>query len=137
MVSAAIGLLHFRDLGDISQMVVKVKREKLLRFIRYECRLIAVGLAAAAVMTVAHLVMGGGSAWVFWIAIVVLTFLYGFPYVWVHLGLRNQRNTAKYYSIEEARSLVSPSNSVVVIEKDGFARAHPEQPDPAPAPGGQ
>jgi hypothetical protein len=35
-------------------------------------------------------------------------------------------STAKYYSIDEAKELISPSNSVVVIEKDGVARAHPD-----------
>ena len=126
VISAAIGFLYFRDLGDISQMILKVKRENMVRFIRYEYRLIAAGLAAAAIMAFAHLSMGGGPAPVFWIAVIGILFLYAFPYVWVHLGLRNQRNSAKYYSIEEAKSLVSPSNSVVVIEKDGVARAHPD-----------
>jgi hypothetical protein len=126
VVAATIGFLYFRDLGDISQMVLKVKRENMARFIRHEYRLIAAGLAAATVMVFAHLGMGGGSPWVFWPAVVVLAFFYGFPYLWIHLGLRNQRETAKYYSIEEAKSLVSPSNGVVVIEKDGVARAHPD-----------
>jgi hypothetical protein len=125
-VSATIGFLYFRDLGDISQMILKVKRANMLRFIRYEYRLVALGLVAAAVMVVAHLGLGGGRSWVFWVAVVVLGFLYGFPYVWVHLGLRNQQNSARYYGIEEAKSLVSPSNGVVVIEKDGVARAHPD-----------
>jgi len=38
----------------------------------------------------------------------------------------NQLSTAKYYSSEEAKELDSPSSSVVVIEKDGVARAHPD-----------
>ena len=125
VVSATIGFLYFRDLGDISQMVLKVKRENMVRFIRNEYRLIAIGLAAAAVMALSHLALGGGPAWVFWIAVALLTLLYAFPYIWVHVGLRNQKDSAKYYSIEEARELVSPSNGVVVIEKDGVARAHP------------
>ena len=47
-------------------------------------------------------------------------------WVWVHLGLRNQLSTAKYYSIEDAKALVSPASPVVVIENDGVARAHPD-----------
>ncbi len=126
IVSIAIGFLYFRDLGDISQMVLKVKRENMVRFIRNEYKLIAVGLGAAAVMAIAHLIFGGGPAWVFWIAILVIAFLHAFPYVWVHVGLRNQKNSATYVSNKEARAWVSPSNEVIVIEKDGVARAHPD-----------
>jgi hypothetical protein len=126
IASAAIGFVYFRDLGDVSQMVLNVKRENMIRFIRNEYRLTAIGLGAGVVMAVSHLSMGGGPSWLFWIAIVVLAFLYGFPYIWVHLGLRNQRNTAKYFSIDEAMELVSPSSGVIVIEKKGVARAHPD-----------
>ena len=44
----------------------------------------------------------------------------------MHLRLRNQLSTAKYYSIEDAKALVSPASPVVVIENDGVARAHPD-----------
>ena len=79
VVSATIGFLYFRDLGDVSQMVLKVKRENMIRFIRNEYRLIAIGFAAAAVMALSHLALGGGPAWAFWIAVALLTFLYAFP----------------------------------------------------------
>ncbi|MEO0979790.1 MAG: hypothetical protein AAFY24_21155, partial [Pseudomonadota bacterium] len=56
-VSLVIGLLYFRDLGDVTQMVLKVKRENMARFIRNEHRLLAIGLSAAAVMTLSHLLL--------------------------------------------------------------------------------
>ena len=31
-VSLVIGILYFRDLGDVSQMLIRVKRENMLRF---------------------------------------------------------------------------------------------------------
>jgi len=31
-----IGFMYFRDLGDVSQMFIKVKRKNMLRFIRNE-----------------------------------------------------------------------------------------------------
>ena len=40
VVSMGIGLAYFRDLGDVSQMVLKVKRRNMIRFIRNECRLL-------------------------------------------------------------------------------------------------
>jgi hypothetical protein len=42
------------------------------------------------------------------------------------VGLRNQRQSANYYSIEEAREALSPGSSVLVIENNGLARAHPD-----------
>ena len=35
----AVGVVYFRDLGDVPQMVLKVKRENVLRLIRHEYRL--------------------------------------------------------------------------------------------------
>jgi hypothetical protein len=40
VVSMGIGLAYFRDLGDVSQMVLKVKRRNMIRFIRNEYRLL-------------------------------------------------------------------------------------------------
>ncbi|MEP1932888.1 MAG: DUF3179 domain-containing (seleno)protein [Roseibium sp.] len=122
----AIGFLYFRDLGDVSQMVLKVKRTDMLRFIRNEKRLVAIGLGAALIMTLAHFALGGGPFWLWLIAILLCALFYGFPMVWVHVGLRNQKNSATYYSIAEAQEWVSPSSPVVVIENNGVARAHPD-----------
>lgn len=126
LVSIAIGVLYFRDLGDVSQMVLKVKRKDMVRFIRNEYRLVAAGLGSAAVMTLAHFALGGGPFWLWLVAILLVVVLYGFPYIWVHVGLRNQKKSAKYYSIAEASEWVSPSSPVLVIENNGVARAHPD-----------
>jgi hypothetical protein len=59
-VALAIGALYFRDLGDASQMLLKVKRENMLRFIRNEYRLLEIGLGALAVATIAALLGRSG-----------------------------------------------------------------------------
>ena len=125
-VAAGVGFAYFRDLGDVSQMFLRVKRKHMVRFIRHEYQLLAVGLSATALMALAYFLLDGGAGWLFWPALLLFLVLYGFPWVYVHLGLRNQMSTAKYYSIDDAKELVSPSSSVVVIEKDGVARAHPD-----------
>lgn len=122
-VSVTLGFVYFRDLGDVVQMLLKVKRENMIRFIRNEYLFVAIGLAAAGVMILGHL-LGGGPGWLFWIALPVVAFLFVFPWVWVHVGLRNQKDSAKYYSIAEARDFINPSASVIVIENNGKARAH-------------
>jgi len=126
IVSIGIGFVYFRDLGDVSQMVLKVKRENMLRFVRHENLLIGVGLVCAAAMALAHFGFGGGPVWVFWPAVAVVALFYAFPWIYVHLGLRNQKTSAQYFSIEESKRYVAPANRVVVIEKDGIARAHPD-----------
>ena len=126
IVAFGLGFAYFRDLGDVSQMFLSVKRKNMVRFIRNEYRLLAVGLGATALMALAYFALDGGAAWLFWPVLLAVSVFYGFPWVYVHLGLRNQMSTAKYYNIDEAKEWVRPSSSVVVIEKDGFARAHPD-----------
>jgi len=125
-VSLVIGLFYFRDLGDVSQMLLKVKRKNMVRFIRNEYRLLAIGLAGLAVTTVVHFGFGAGSRGIWVAAILLCALLYGFPYIWVHVGLRNQKESARFYSIEEAKEYVSPSHQVIVLENNGVARAHPQ-----------
>lgn len=105
-------------------MFLKVKRSNMLRAIRNKHRTMMIGLGLATVMTIAHLAFGAGSPWAFWPALALVALFYGFPYVWVHIGLRNQQDKAQYYSIEEARGLINPSTSMLVIENAGVARAH-------------
>lgn len=126
LVAASIGWLYFRDLGDVTQMVLKVKRENALRFIRHEYRLLAIGVGSLILATVLHLVVAPLAANLFWPIALVVAVLYAFPYIWVHVGLRNQLNTARFYPIEEARKFVNPATSVLVMENEGVARAHPD-----------
>ena len=126
LLSAGIGWLYFRDLGDVTQMVMTVKRENTLRFIRNEYRLLAVGLGALGLAIALQLTLGLLPGNLFWPLALVVLVLYAFPYVWVHFGLRNQINSAQFYSIEEAKKYVNPSTSVLVMENNGVARAHPD-----------
>lgn len=126
IVSLGIGFVYFRDLGDISQMLLKVKRQNMVRFIRHEYRLIGVGLGAFAIATLAHFLLGGGQGWLWIVSALLVLFLYGFPYVWVHLGLRNQMNDAAFFPISEAQKYVGPTAPVIVIDNSGHARAHPD-----------
>ncbi len=126
LVVIYIGFLYFRDLGDVSQLVVRVKRKNMIRFIRHEYKLLGIGLVATIVLAVAYFAMGAGTAWVFWHVLIIVLVLYLFPWIWVHVGLRNQRDTASYYSIDEARAELAPGAPVIVLENNGVARAHPD-----------
>ncbi len=125
-VSGAIGFIYFRDLGDVSQFLLKVKRTNMLWIIRNEYKLIMPGIASGLLAAILHFVAGAGGSVSFWLIMLTLVFFYGFTWVWVHIGLRHQQNTATYYSIEEAKKYVSPEDSVIVLENKGHARAHPD-----------
>ncbi len=125
-ISFGIAVLYFRDLGDIPQLFIKTKRANVDRFIRYEYRFLTVGLGAWSISAISYFALGAGAGWVFWIATLLTIGLIGFTWIYVHLGLRNQKDKARYYSIEEAKEFVSPSTQVIVLENNGVARAHPQ-----------
>ncbi|MGI9402865.1 MAG: DUF3179 domain-containing (seleno)protein [Rhizobiaceae bacterium] len=125
-ISLLIALVYFRDLGDIPQLIIKTKRSNLDRFIRNEYKFIAASIGAWILSAITYFGLGAGSGWVFWIATPIILGLIAFTWIYVHLGLRSQKDTARYYGIDEAREFVSPSTQVIVVEKDGIARAHPQ-----------
>ncbi|SMP16185.1 DUF3179 domain-containing (seleno)protein [Shimia sagamensis] len=125
-LSIFVAAVYFRDLGDIPQLFITTKRKNVDRFIRYEYQFLVVGLGAWAVSAVAHLWFGSGVGWVFWGATILTLGLVAFTWIYVHLGLRNQKDKAKFYSIEEAKEFVSPTTQVIVLENNGVARAHPQ-----------
>ena len=121
-----VALRYFRDLGDITQALMTVTRENMVFAIRHEYKLIGVAVAclvAGVLIDLRYDVAWGPSTTVF----VLLNCLFiGFPWVWLHLGLRNQQSSARYYPIEEANRFVRQEDSVIVIENGGEARAHPD-----------
>ena len=64
IVALVIGYLNFRDLGDVSQMLISVKRENMIRFIRNEYRLLTIGLEATRRFSIAwswEAILSGGN----------------------------------------------------------------------------
>ena len=116
--------VYFRDLGDITQVVLDVSRGNMLKAIRNEHKLIAVGLLGTSLAAVLHLAYDVGVGWLTVVLVAANIFMIGFPWVWLRVGLRNQQTSANYYSIEEARDYLRGDESVIVIENNGEARAH-------------
>jgi Protein of unknown function (DUF3179) len=116
--------VYFRDLGDVTQAVLDVSRKNMLSAIRNENKLVAVGLIGTTLAVLLHYFYGAGIGWVTLTLAIANAFMVGFPWIWLHLGLRNQQNSARYYSVEEARDYVRGDESVIVIENNGEARAH-------------
>jgi len=116
--------VYFRDLGDITQALLDVSRQNMLSAIRNEKKLVATGLFGTVLAVALHYIFGAGIGWVTVTLAIVNTLMVGFPWIWLHVGLRNQQDKARYYSIEEARDYVRGDESVIVIENNGEARAH-------------
>jgi hypothetical protein len=126
LVATLAAYRYFRDLGDITQALLKVTRRNMVFAIRHEHLLIAISLIGISVAALCDYVYESGAGPSTAILVSANLFFIGIPYIWLHVGLRNQQYKATYYSIEEAAKFVRPSDSVIVIENNGEARAHPD-----------
>lgn len=123
-IATYTAFIYFRDLGDVSQAVLDVSRENMIRAIRNENKLVLTGLIGTGLAVYLHFVQGAGMGWLTITLGCANAFMVGFPWIWLHKGLRNQQSSATYYSIEEAKNYLRPDESVIVIENNGEARAH-------------
>jgi hypothetical protein len=126
IVATVASFLFFRDLGDITQAFLPVKRKGMIFAIRHEKLMISIGLVGSFVAIVTTEIYGAGYKNLTYVLGAINIFSVGFPYVWLHFGLRNQQDHAKYYSIDEAKLYVRSDESVIVLENNGDARAHPD-----------
>jgi hypothetical protein len=124
VVATYTAFIYFRDLGDVSQVILDVSRENMIKAIRNENKLVLIGLIGTGLAVYLHIAHGAGIGWVTVTLACANAFMVGFPWIWLHKGLRNQQDTAIYYSIEEAKDYLRPDESVIVIENNGEARAH-------------
>ena len=117
---------YFRDLGDITQAFLTVTRENMVFAIRNEAKIIAGSTIAVGMAIVLDFFAGSGWGSSTPILVTLNIFFLGFPLFWLRCGLRNQQSTATYYSIDEAKKYVRQEDSVIVLENNGEARAHPD-----------
>ena len=116
----------FRDLGDITQLFLRVDRAAMLNTIRWEWKLVGAAAAAITLAGLCHFMFDVGNRTLLYLVGGASFLMIGLPLLWVHVGLRNQQHSANFYSIEEARHYVRPETSVIVLEHNGAARAHPD-----------
>jgi hypothetical protein len=126
IAATGIAFVYFRDMGDVTQAFMNVKRSNMLFAIRHENAMLAGSLIGLGIAMAPYFVIGAGVTWIFAPLAVAILIMIAFPWVWIHVGLRNQQGTATYYSIDEAKNQIRPEDSVIVIENNGVARAHPD-----------
>lgn len=125
-VAGIAAFIYFRDLGDVTQAFMTVHRKNMIFAIRHETSILAIALVSVAVALSTSLFAGAGTTFVFVPVLLGIGVMLAVPWLWIHVGLRNQQSTANYYSIEEAQPYVRAEESVIVIENNGVARAHPD-----------
>jgi hypothetical protein len=103
IVATVASFLFFRDLGDITQAFLPVKRKGMIFAIRHEKLMISIGLVGSFVAIVTTEIYGAGYKNLTYVLAAINIFSVGFPYVWLHFGLRNQQDHAKNYSNDEAK----------------------------------
>ncbi len=123
-IATYTSFIFFRDLGDITQVIFGVTRESLYKAIRNERKLLTTGLAGTALAVVMHYAFDAGIGWITLTLASANVLMVAYPWLWVHVGMRNQQRSAQYHSIEEAKNFVRGDESVIVIENNGEARAH-------------
>lgn len=124
IVATIVSYLYFRDLGDITQAFLTVKRKGMIYAIRHEKLMVGVGIVGTIIAVYTTVEYDAGFKILTYILAVINITSVFFPPVWIYFGLRNQQDHAKYYSIEEARNYVRSDESVIVLENNGEARAH-------------
>ena len=124
ITATIVSFMFFRDLGDITQAFLTVKRKNMIFAIRHEKLMIGIGLVGSIIAIVTTVKYGAGFKTLTYVLGAINIFSVGFPYVWLHFGLRNQQDRARYYSIEEAKNYVRSDESVIVLENKGETRAH-------------
>ncbi len=109
---------YFRALGDVTQAVFNVQRAELISAAEDEGRTLALiaGCAAASVMT--H-IAGAGDGWVVIGALALMILCTAFPWLWVHVGLRGQQTSARYFDVQVAASALADDDEVLVVEAAG------------------
>jgi hypothetical protein len=126
LVATGFAYTYFRDLGDVTQALMTVERKNMIRASRNENTMIVTALGGTAIAAVLHFWQGVGIDWVFNTLAIANIAMIGIVWGWLHIGLRNQQNHATFYSIEEADDWVRGDESVIVLENNGEARAHPD-----------
>jgi len=124
IAATTVSFIYFRDLGDITQAFLTVRRKGMIFAIRHERLMISVGLVGTIITILTVAKYDAGFKFLAYGLGVINIFSVGFPYVWLYFGLRNQQDHAKYYSIVEAKDYLRSDESVIVLENKGETRAH-------------
>jgi len=121
-----ISWLMFRDLADLSQWVVRTSRKKTMWTFYNRHRL---AIAFGALWAVAALTLWVGQAGnliVFLVCSAIGLFGFGVGYINPRIMMRSQHHDARYYSLEEAKEVLKPDTSLIVVETQNGARGHPD-----------
>ena len=124
VVSLWPAYLIFRDIADVSQFWLKTDRATVMStWYRRHIYLLASTLGLGAAIFI-HLEYDAGVSWVAIVTAVTWFIFIAGGYFNPGWMMRTQQNTARFVSIEKAKSFIHRNQEVLVIEHNGEARAH-------------
>ena len=118
----------FKDLADISQWIIQSPRETTMWVWYHRFSLAAVALLAIAVagyLKLRYRDIIGTKTMTALSLIFAFQFYSGF--INPHIMMRARQHDGVFVSVHEAVRYVKPDESVIVLEVNGHARAHPDQ----------
>ena len=117
---------YFRALGDVTQAIFDVTRDEVVAAAMNERRTLSAVSVCAVVALLTHLFGGVGNAVALAIGLTLSLVLAGFPWLWVHVGLRGRQFDARFFHIEHANRVLDENASVLVVEDGNAAWAFPD-----------
>ena len=127
LTGCVLAFRYFRAMGDVTQVLFNVTRDELLHAAQHEPRTLAIAAGCATVALASHISTGvGDGAWITGL-LAATGVMIAFPWLWVHVGLRDQQSNARYFDINQASALLADDDSVLVVTAQGQSWAFPDR----------
>ena len=123
-VACYFSFLFFRDLADISQWWLQTPRDVVFKTWYHRKSFLIFSITGLALPTIVYTFFDAGNIVVLVISIIFCAICIITGYFNPGWMMRSAQHTATFVSIEEAKNFVTRDYEVIVIEKDGVARAH-------------
>lgn len=123
-VACYFSFLLFRDLADISQWWYQTPREEVFKTWYHRKPFLILSIVGMALPIIAYTQFSAGTLIVLVPAVVFCVICIFAGYFNPGWMMRSMQHNATFVSIEEAKKFVTRDYEVIVIEKDGIARAH-------------
>jgi hypothetical protein len=122
----AISFRLFRDLADLSQWIIKTPRNVIMATF-YNRHVWATAFVLLWLLATVIQIKGAAGYWPGYLIISAAALFMTFSgYINPSIMMRAQPRSGRFVTIEMAKSRVNPDESVIVIEANGGARAHPD-----------
>jgi hypothetical protein len=122
-----LGLRLFRDLADVSQWFVRTSRKMTMDTFYNRHKLAGLIVVSISISALTMWTNGVGNIWAFSVIGILSFFLFFTGYINPRFMMRSQQNGGCYYTINDAKDVLTNDTSLIVMEVGGVAKAHPDE----------